>query len=356
MGRAILLYGANGFTGKLIIKELVNRKINFTVAGRNENEIKALGEAYNVDYRIFDLNDHQNICRHIASHKLVIHAAGPFIYTAEPMIKACIDQGVHYIDITGEIQVFELAKSLGKAAAERGVLLLPGAGFDVVPTDCAGLMAKEALEEAQSLEIAFYQKGGQISRGTMKTSVLGMADKGRVRKDGQLTAENTGKRSKVIEFDHQLKRHVMSIPWGDVSTAHHTTGIPNIVAYMAVHPRTIRLVKFQSLLRPLFRIKWLRNWMLKKIDDRPPGPDQSTMETASTYIYARAVDRNGRSACIRLKCQEAYSLTSFFAAYIAEQVLQDSFTPGFQTPAGMFGSQLIFELKTTQKIEGLTCD
>ena len=150
-----LIYGANGYTGQLITRYAIEQGLKPILAGRNAVSIKALAEEHNLDYRIFGLDDPEEIDRALTDVSLVLHAAGPFIYTAKPMIMACLRNGVHYLDITGEIAVFELAFRYDGRARNKNIVLMPGVGFDVVPTDCMAVYLKQKLPDAKLLKLAF---------------------------------------------------------------------------------------------------------------------------------------------------------------------------------------------------------
>src|SRR6187402_1304471 len=103
------------------------------------------------------------------------------------MVDACLAERVPYLDITGEIAVFEAAAARDAEAKAAGVVLLPGAGFDVVPSDCLAAHLKRRLPSATSLALAFQVLGG-VSRGTATTAVENLARGGMVRRAGKLVA------------------------------------------------------------------------------------------------------------------------------------------------------------------------
>ena len=131
-----MIYGANGFTGRLIVQEALERGFKPVIAGRNRKAIKALANETGLEARIFGLNDLSSIAKNIANMDVVLHSAGPFSLTMPNMVKACLQTGTHYCDITGEIDVFEKVYAQHDKAIEKNIALIPGVGFDVVPTDC----------------------------------------------------------------------------------------------------------------------------------------------------------------------------------------------------------------------------
>src|SRR5581483_8285688 len=149
--------------------------------------------------------------------KLVLHCAGPFSRTSAPMVDACLRRGVHYLDITGEVDVFEACAARSDEARARNVMIMPGVGFDVVPTDCLAAHLKRSLPTATTLTLGF-QSLAKLSRGTATTMVEHVADGGLVRKDGVLTNVPAAHKTRTIDFGRGPAKAIC-IPWGDVSTA-----------------------------------------------------------------------------------------------------------------------------------------
>lgn len=186
-----LIYGANGYTGELIAREAVRQGLKPTLAGRNKAKVEALAQELGLDYKAFGLDNVDAISEQLQGFKLVMHCAGPFSATSKPMMEACIKAGAHYLDITGEIAVFELAQSLNSQAEKADIVLCPGVGFDVIPTDCVAAALKEALPDATHLALGFDSRTG-FSPGTAKTSTEGMAEGGKIRKNGKITTVPLG--------------------------------------------------------------------------------------------------------------------------------------------------------------------
>ena len=227
----ILIYGAYGYTGRLIVDECVRRGLRPVVAGRRADLLGPVADAHGLQVRAFSLDDPAALRGGLEGVRLVIHAAGPFVRTSATMVAACLASGADYLDITGEIGVFEACMRRDADARKAGVVLLPGVGFDVVPTDCLSARLAEQLPDAMLLELAFCG-GGSFSRGTLKTMVLGQDQGGAIRKDGRIVRVPVGWKTQPISF-RDKSRVGVTIPWGDVSTAHWSTGIPNIHTYIA---------------------------------------------------------------------------------------------------------------------------
>src|SRR6185436_18821921 len=235
---------ANGYTGVLIAKYAAQYGLQPILAGRREEAIRPLANELNLPYKIIDINNAMQLKEALNGIKVVIHAAGPFADTARQMIDACLQTGTHYLDINGDISVFEMIKCYDVAAKEKNIMLLPGAGFDVVPTDCMALHLKNKLPGATHLKLAFASIGGGVSHGTAMTIISRLGEGGASRQNGKIVREPIGKKGIWVDFGEK-KLFVMSIPWGDISTAHFTTGIPNIETYTGVKPAVHKIMKAQ---------------------------------------------------------------------------------------------------------------
>ena len=291
-----LLYGANGYTGKLIAREAVRRGLKPILAGRNRDALEAMATELSLASRVFELGNPDEVRRHVQDVPLVLHCAGPFSQTAAPMLEACLAAKVHYLDITGEISVFELCHHADARARQQGIVVIPGTGFDVVPTDCVAALLKQRLPDADHLVLAF-EAGGGPSPGTAKTSVEGLARGGRARIDGKLTEVPLGWKSRDFVRRDGTRRTAMTIPWGDVYTAFVSTGIPNIETYMTVPPKTVQRMRWMRWLKPVFGLPAVQNYMKKKVDATTPGPSESRRGDSGCYVWGEVRNAAGKCGC-----------------------------------------------------------
>ncbi len=338
--KKLLIYGANGYTGQLICDEASRSGLSPILAGRNADAVNLIAKNYGWESRVFSLGSVEEIATHLGGIDVVLHCAGPFRFTAKNMMLACLERNIHYLDITGEIEVFALAQSLHEKASAKNIMLMPGTGFDVVPTDCMGLKLKEKMPDATNLELAFVTLGGQVSHGTAMSMAAKLGEGGACRKDGKVIKEPLGKKSKTIRTNGK-DFFVMSIPWGDVFTAFHTTGIGNIRAFTGVPKNVFYLLKFQFLFNPILRIESFRNWLRKKIDNRPAGPTPEKRAKAKSFIWGEVTNSNGQKVNHSFWVPEGYTLTAKTAVAISKEVLHGNWKSGYQTPAGCYGSGLI---------------
>ncbi|MCB0567518.1 MAG: saccharopine dehydrogenase NADP-binding domain-containing protein [Phaeodactylibacter sp.] len=347
MAKKFLLYGAYGYTGRLIAELAREKGLEPILAGRSVEKTRQLAEKLEMDYRVFGLDTPEAVDEGLNGMSMVLHAAGPFMHTARPMMEACLRNGIHYLDITGEIAVFELAAALGPRAREAGIMLMPGVGFDVVPTDCTALYLKEKLPGATHLQMAFSSGGSRTSQGTATTMAENLGEGGAVRENGKIKKVPVGHKAMEVLFAEGKNRFCMSIPWGDVSTAFYSTGIPNIEVYTSVHPKTYRYVKLQPYLNWLLRTSFIRNRVKKRIQKGPAGPSEEQRKRGKSYIWGKVWNEKGDTALARLITPEGYDLTARTSLHIAQKVLDGNAPVGFQTPAKAYGSGLILEIPGT---------
>jgi short subunit dehydrogenase-like uncharacterized protein len=277
-----------------------------------------------------------------------MNAAGPFQFTAKQIIEACLETGTHYSDINGDIAMFEMMKQYDAAAKKAGIMLLPGAGFDVVPTDCLALQLKNLLPDAISLRLAFATLGGGLSHGTATTMATKLGEGGAVRKEGKITRQRLGKNGMWVDFGVK-KLFVMTIPWGDISTAHFTTGIPDIESYTGMSRKVYYLLKAQFLFNWLLRRNFLRNMLKKKINKRPAGPSDEQRSKAISLVWGEATNAVGKKVTVRLNGPEGYTLTAHSALIVVQKVLKENYLPGYQTPASAYGENLVMEIPGVQR-------
>ncbi len=349
MSSGWMIYGANGYTGELIAREATGRGLAPLLAGRSRQPVAELAGQLGLQHRCFGLDEPAVVRAGLEGMKLVLHCAGPFSATARPMIEACLDAGVHYLDITGEIAVFELAHELDSRARAAGVLLCPGVGFDVVPTDCLAARLKAALPDAVRLTLGFDTRGG-LSPGTARTSVEGLARGGQVRREGRLVRVPLAWRTRRIDFGDGEKL-AMTIPWGDVSTAFHTTAIPDIEVYIPASPRLVSRLRVLNWLRPILGLGAVQRGLKRRIGRKLHGPDATLRSRTPTFVWGEVVNHAGQVVTGRIRVANGYDVTVHAALGIVERVLQMTEIAGHLTPSQLVGPRFIEKLPGSGRIE-----
>jgi saccharopine dehydrogenase (NAD+, L-lysine-forming) len=343
-----LIYGANGYTGRLVVERAVALGLKPVVAGRKENAIGPWAFPLGLEYRIFSLDDPDDLDEGLKGIDAVLHCAGPFSATSEPMLDACIRNKVHYLDITGEISVFEAIVARDAELKAAGVTAIPGVGFDVVPTDGMAAMLADQLPTARWLELGFMGLGG-VSQGTAKSAVEGIPNGGAARIHGKIMKVAPGWRTKWVMLGGK-SRHIVSIPWGDISTAFQTTGIPNITCYMAVPPSAVGWMKLGDKFSGLLARPWVQRFLKGQIERRVQGPDLLARQSGASYVWGRVEDPQGHWVEGHLTTPEGYLFTARSSVAAVQRVLDGGIATGAQTPSKAFGRDFV------SSIEGVVVD
>jgi short subunit dehydrogenase-like uncharacterized protein len=314
MTATLLIYGATGYTGKLISEQARQAGLNFEIAGRNEAGVARLARDLGVGYRVFGVDDAAALRAGLEGMTAVLNCAGPFVRTAQPMMDACIAQGVHYLDIAAEYKVYALAEQWSQRAADAGVMLLPGVGWDVVPSDCLALYVASRVERPQRLRMAL-QVAGSVSRGSA-TSVAEILAVGLlVRADGAIVATPDAGPARFDFGDGEVD--CLPLSFGDLVTAWKTTAIPNIA--MFVH---VKGDGFPS----------------GDLAAMPDGPTAAERDAHRASVVAEVTGADGSLFRARIDTVNGYSYTPLAAVAAAHRVLGGEQRAGFQTPAMLFGA------------------
>ncbi|MCI0689205.1 MAG: saccharopine dehydrogenase NADP-binding domain-containing protein [Sporichthyaceae bacterium] len=337
-----MLYGSYGYTGRLVAELARSRGHEPLLAGRDGQRLAAQATELGLPHRAGSLADVPALTDVLRRSEvsLVAHCAGPYSATADPMVRACLAAEVPYLDVTGELDVFEALLAMDGAAKQAGIPILPGSGMDVVPTDCLAAQLADRLPDAVRLELAFLAPGG-MSPGTAKTSLEGAGKGGRVRIEGKLVPVPLGWKRRTVEFPRGPVE-VGSLPWGDVSTAYRSTGIPNIVVYTKLPGR--RRTRLARLLAPLATIPPVRRRMQALAVQRITGPSDQTRAATGTQFWGRVENDRGESAELTATGPNGYDLTADAVVRIVERVLAGRVPPGAHTPAQAHGKDFIAEL------------
>ncbi len=337
-----LIYGPYGYTGNLIAGLAIQRGHKPLLAGRNAQKLAAQAAELALLHRVLRLDQPDDLDAALAGVDAVLHCAGPYQHTAKPMVEACLRTRTHYLDITGELPVLEALAGRDSEARSAGIVILPSVGFDVVPSDCLAAHLKRRLPTATRLTLGLRTVGGGISRGTAITGLEMLDRAGMIRRSGRLTPIPAGSKSRQIDFGRG-PTHCVSIPWGDLSTAYASTGIPNIEVYFAAPPAAGRAM---SLFRPLAGLLMTGPFqrLLKAAVHRlPPGPNEAQLRDGIAIIWGQVEDDAGQRAVSRLTTPETYAMTAQAALASSEAVLAGQVSPGFHTPASAFGPDFILQ-------------
>jgi short subunit dehydrogenase-like uncharacterized protein len=347
-----LLYGAYGYTGTLIAEEAVKRGHHPVLAGRSEKKLVPLAERLGLDYIVLDLQNSVKLTQAIADFDLVFHAAGPFIHTHRPMVQACLMGKAHYLDITGEVTVFEENLSYDPLAQEQGVAVISGVGFDVVPTNCLATYVAQHITDPTELKIGVAVFNG-VSAGTTKSMLEHISGGILLRRKGELVQHLVGQLPGIGVRFADAERNVYPITWGDVTTAYQSTGIENITAYMA-YPRAMAFLMRLGgpLSMNLFANKTIRQGAQKVVEKTVKGPNEHIRRTARCQIWAWASNAAGDESEAWLETAEAYHYTALAGVRCIEKTLELQ-PQGVLAPAQAFGTEFLLDIPGTRRFDQL---
>jgi short subunit dehydrogenase-like uncharacterized protein len=345
MENSWLLYGAYGFTGELIAREATARGMKPVLAGRRKEPLSRLADELGLQYRAFDLGDPDAVSNGLEGMTLVLHSAGPYSATSAPMVDACLQTHTHYLDITGEIQVFEALHARGPEAERADVVLLPGVGFDVVPTDCLGARLAGSIDDPHQLELAF-RSTPSLTKGTAKSVVESLGFPNLVRRSGRIVEVPLGRLARSIPFSDK-ERFAMAIPWGDVSTAFHSTGIPDVTVYRTMHPKRVKKARMMRWGQWWLRLGFVQRQMKRRIDRTVHGPTSEQLSEGKAQVWGEVKNAKGETVQAELVTPNPYALTADAAVTSVARVLEGKLnrSSGFLTPSLAFGAGFVDELK-----------
>ena len=346
--KKFLVYGSYGYTGQLIVELAIKEGMHPLLAGRDEKKLRAQAEKYNLEYRAFSLDETAKLDSALLEVDAVLHCAGPFVLTFRQMADACIRTKRHYVDISGEIEGFEALVKMSDDAKKANIMLLPGGGFDVVPSDCLAAYLKGRLPTATHFRLFIRGVGGGVSRGTARSGAENMHRQGRIRKAGKIVQVPPA--WQVLEQDFgRGPVKVVSIGWGDVSTSYHSTGVPNIETYFAVKSPAILLLRLTRAIGPLIYTRPVRNflkWVIGWANPHGPSPEQNKNGFNLMVGEMRDGDKVVRA---KLRTPEGYRITALTTVEIMKRILKGDYKPGFQTPSLAYGMDFIMQFEGVER-------
>ncbi len=337
----ILLYGAYGYTGRLAAEVAAVRKLDVVLAGRNRDALLALGNQLSLSTRVVGLDNAGQLSEALKDVACVVHMAGPFALTSTPMLEACLATQTHYIDITGEIEAFESLWARKEEIRRAGITALPGAGFDVVPTDCLAGYVAGNVAKPTSLLIALRGLES-ASQGTLRTAIRQIAKPVLCRRGGAIVALED-RSTRWIDFG-TANEPCVPLSWGDVSTAFYSTGVGNVTVYF----RRTNLLRStdaaRKVLGPLLRSSLGQRGLAAIVRKFPEGPSQARRSLQRPTVWAQAVSPSGDSFTASLATPDAYDFTANSALEIASRISRLQAALGLVTPFQAFGADFVLNL------------
>ena len=346
----ILIYGAYGYTGALTAELAASKRIEVVLAGRNAQALAPLGSRLRLPTRAVGLDDPERLRDALHDVVCVVHMAGPFAATAAPMLDACLATRTHYIDITGEIAVFEAMWARRDEIGRAGVTVMPGSGFDIVPSDCLAAYAAGRLPQARAIVLAFRNLDA-ASRGTLRTAIREIGRPVWCRRGGRIVPLDDPS-PRAIDFGSG-DEPCLPVSWGDVATAFHSTGAADVTVYFRRTARLRAAAIAQRYFGGLLGTPLGQRALSAVVGRAPDGPGEAERRTRCVTIWCEAT--GGTSARVRatLSTPDPYELTATLALDAAQRIRR--LPPlGLTTPSRAFGVDYIlgFDGCTRRDVDG----
>jgi short subunit dehydrogenase-like uncharacterized protein len=339
MTGALLIYGATGYTGRLLAAQAKHRCVETILAGRDPARLRTLAQSMGMPYRVMPLDDGAALDAALRDVTVVVNSAGPFEVTAVPVVEACLRTRSHYLDVAGEIPVLQQIYGYDAVATQWDVMLMPGAGFVIAAADCLAAHVARLMPNADTLRLAF-SRGDHVSRGSL-TSMVGMiGDVVPVRRNGVLCGVPVGRLQRTFDYGAG-PRVSMAVPWPDIFTAWHTTGIPNIEGYLEADIIRRSAYQAMSFIAEPMRLPIVQGMLGRLVKAWPEGPSEAQRAATPKVIVAEAESPYRKTVTARLYTPNVYTFTYVSVIDIAERVLRGEVRPGFQTPAAVYGPDFI---------------
>lgn len=347
-GTALTVYGATGYTGRLISQLLVARGVEFTIAGRSRERLESLSATLAAspsppgsrkpEIVVASLDDTAELDRLVGRSRVVLSCAGPFVRMGPPMIDACLRAGAHYLDITGEVRFMIETAARDAEARARGVVVANAVGFDVVPSDfVVYLAAKELGGDVDSIELAMAAKKAKASGGTQRSIMNVFSSQCLRLEGGRYIDEPVAAVNKTFPFPAEFgDRNAVSAPIGDLSTAPRTSGAKNVRTFMALPPAAGTVAKIANVVARAVLRGPVTELMESLIPPSGEGPSLEDRKASRFAFFAEAV-KGGRKARATITGADGYGLTAETAALAATVLME----PGYDRRGALSPMQAV---------------
>ncbi|TWO81267.1 hypothetical protein CBW56_06415 [Denitratisoma oestradiolicum] len=334
-----MIYGANGYTGSMVAEEACRRGLRPLLGGRDAHRLAPLAQKLGLETRIFNLDSPAQCQQALAGVNAVAHCAGPFVSTAVPMARACLEAGAHYLDISGELPAIEAVARLENEARRKNVVLCPSVGWDVLPTDCFAAQLARALPDAEEFSLALHSTMA-VSSGTAKSSLGLLAQPTLLRRDGRLQPVARRRHLRQIDFGRNLNLLCAPATWGDLASAGRSTGIANISVYLPLGGGRLEAWA-EPLIRALLGREWVRRKLSRLIERNLPGPDAQALAHTTVHVWGEVKNRRGEGRIGRMTTGNPYLITMHGVLATIEHLDRYAGPGGYFTPSQLLGADVI---------------
>ncbi len=349
-----MIYGANGYSGRLIAEQAVKQGLKPVLAGRNGAKLKALAASLACEACIFDLDNPEAMAVQLQDMDLLLNCAGPFQDTVRPLVTACLRTQTHYLDLSGELEVFEYCKSRDADAKQRGIILCPGVAFDVVPTESIALKLKQLLPDATELKLGFDGKMA-LSPGSTITLLGGIGNPDislhMLRHDGALVKARAPRIEELAFESGGEKQKAMSLTWADLNAAFYSTAIPDIAVFIRATPINRLSFGYMNLMSGVFRIPMVQRMARMLVRSAVHGPSATEMEQSTMRVFGEASNAAGVVKRVYLRVPHGYKFTCLSALAFVDLCLQQEGKSGYMTPAQLAGPDFVQTIAGSSSFE-----
>lgn len=332
MGDRIAVVGATGYTGGLVVSELLRRGAAVVAVGRNPE--KLLGLPPEVEPTAVDVADAAALGEALGGCRAVVNCVGSFIDLGEAVVAAAINASAHYVDTTGDFsfmhRVFEVHDA---PAREKGVALVPGMAFHSAPADLAAALAAEALGHApETVEVAYRLAGARPSKGSLRSKLRRASMPCHVWQDGRLVPRRTGDDPRLFAFPEPYgQASVARWPGGEVLSVPRHTGASSVDVFMGMPnaaAAVFRSARLTSLLQPV---------VLALVGQGTGGPSEEARGRARFAVVAEAA-ADGAAARCTVEGHDVYGVTAAACAEAAQRL-----AAGVDPPSGALAPAEAFD-------------
>jgi short subunit dehydrogenase-like uncharacterized protein len=343
----IAVYGASGYTGRLVVRELARRGLDGVLTGRDSGRLHEAAEAAGVDFpvRAAALDDRAALRHVLGDCAVVISCAGPFTRYGEPVVRAALETGTHYADTSGEQRwIRRVYEHHDEAARAAEVAAIPAVGFDYLPGDLACRLAARDVEPAREVVVAYWVEGFGATRGTLRSALEAMRERPLEYRDGRWVESGPAPARARFRFPDPVGEQAMTrFPSGEVVTVPRHTRVGAVRSLMATRPLAPVGVLAGALPLALPALALTLHSPLKPLLDLaigrlPEGPSEEARRRARFQVVALACgEEDGRNGCAVVRGGDVYGLTAVIAVHAASLLAGAGFdAAGALAPAEAF--------------------
>lgn len=354
MSKEWMIFGANGYAGELITREAVKSGHRPIIAGRNKQAIYALAKELDLEYRVFNLSE--NMAEQFSGVDLVLNCAGPFSQTVEPILDACLEAKCHYLDISGELSVFDYCFNKNKSAQEQGCIVCPGVAFDIVPTEAVAVKLKQLLPDADTIKLGFDGKMA-LSKGSSITLLEGVGNPKlsvyMVRDKGELSVLSKPRIERIAFSAGKPLKKAMAITWADLNGAFYSTQVPNISVFIPATLVNRLSFAYMAWLKPVFSLKFIQKFFANIIRIFVKGPSEKELNSGSMAVFGEASNARGDIKRVYINVAHGYKFTYLAAVSSVEFCLRQNDKSGYFTPSMLMGVDFVERLEGSSHFQVL---